>query len=205
MKLNKNIYQIFIVVCSMTILLTGCKTGGLFQMVTDNNKPLIPVMIGAESSSLEIGLPFEMKEVSGIGNISDEDKKFITKAQRYQGNNKDVAVNIINVNYKKELFKNDNKGYLKDALKVAAKEDMEVLKQQKSVHDFEYDTEESIIDGNWALIARFTYRNGKDGMMGKCIYIIKNNDGWQIVCEYRAKDKFAEDKVKEIINSIKLN
>ncbi len=202
---NKYQYQIFLLAILIAMFVAGCKTGGLFQMNEDVNKPLIPATIKGVTSTLNISLPFEMTDTGKDEPIPADVKEYVTKAQRFSGHNKDMVVTIVSVNYKKELLDTANANDLKEVLKVAADEDVQNMKQHKGIQNLQYKIEEGSADGNPALLVNITYKNGKNNMKGKCIYTMKSCEAWCIICEYMDSDNVMEERAKEVINSIKLN
>lgn len=86
------------------MVVSGCKTGGLFQMKEDVDKPLIPATINGVTTTLNISLPFEMTDKGKEEPIPADVKEYVTKSQRFSGNNKDMVVTLVSVNYKKNYL-----------------------------------------------------------------------------------------------------
>ncbi len=205
MMKDKNRYQVLLFIILITMFVSGCKTGGLFQMNEDVNKPLIPVTIKGVTSTLNISLPFEMTDKGKDEPIPADAKEYVTKSQRFSGHNKDMVVTMVSVNYKKELMDNVNENDIKEVLKVAVDEDIQNMNQQKSIQNLQYEIEEGSADGNPAFLVNITYKNGKNNMKGKCIYTIKSCEAWCIICEYMDSDNIMEERAREVINSIRIN
>ena len=205
MMKDKKKYQILLFIILIVMVVSGCKTGGLFQMKEDVDKPLIPATINGVTTTLNISLPFEMTDKGKEEPIPADVKEYVTKSQRFSGNNKDMVVTLVSVNYKKELFVNASTNDIKGVLQTAVDEDMQAMKQHKSIQNLQYKIDESSADGNPALLVNITYKNGKNSMKCKTVYTIKSCEAWCIICEYMDSDNIMEERAKEVINSIRLN
>lgn len=204
MQTIKRIFPVLLVVLMFTLLLSGCKSGGLFQMEADNNKPLTLTSFKGISTELTAGFPFEMKSDAKEQPIPNDAKEFITKSQRFQGNSNDMAVNVVSVKYKNDLFANLTDKEWRELLNETVEDDMKTMGQQKSIKSFKSNKEEATVDGNPALIVTITYNQGKNNMEGRCVYTIKNNEAWVVICEYKASDSVMQKRAKEVQDSIKI-
>lgn len=201
MKNVKSVF-FFLFVTIFSTLLIGCKLGGLME--NDKDSPLKVATFKGESTELTAGFPFEMSTNSQREEIPEDAKGFVTTIQRFQGNSQDMVVNVISTNYKKELFVKMSEKERMEGIKEIVDDDMKAMRKQNSIQDFQENRQETTIHGNPAIIAIVRYKNAGTSMEGRCMYIIKQNETWVVICEYKASDSTMRNKAEEVQKSIRI-